>query len=98
MPRKRKSQPRSLDHAALGQAIELLIAEDADMTCDTVAVQSGLHVEQVHRLIRGQANPTYTTLLKLCEGLHVKLGVLMTLTDTLRDKRARRQPPAPPAG
>jgi DNA-binding phage protein len=90
VPPKRKSKPRSPDHAALGQAIELLIAEDADMTHDTVAFDGGLHVEQVSRLVRGQSNPTYTTLLRLCKGLHVRLGVLLTLTDTLLDKRARR--------
>jgi DNA-binding phage protein len=90
VPPPRKSKPRSLDHAALGQAIKLLIDKREDMTCDTVAARSGLHLEQVHRLIRGQANPTYTTLLRLCEGLEVKLGVLMTLTDTLREEGVGR--------
>jgi hypothetical protein len=42
MPRKRKSKPRSADHAALAQAIEVLIAEDPQMTQDTVADDSGL--------------------------------------------------------
>jgi transcriptional regulator with XRE-family HTH domain len=90
MPAKRKSKPRSPDHAALGQAIELLIAEEADMTQDTVATGSGLNLRQVNNFIRGQGNPTYTTLLKLCKGLDVRLGELMTLTDELRDKRRRR--------
>jgi Helix-turn-helix. len=66
MPPQRKSKPRSADHAALAQAIELLIAEDTRMTQDTVAEDSGLNIKQIGELVRGQGNPTYTTLLKLC--------------------------------
>jgi hypothetical protein len=42
MPRQRTAKPRSLRHATLGQAIELVMAEDARMTLDTVAAESGL--------------------------------------------------------
>jgi transcriptional regulator with XRE-family HTH domain len=90
MPRRRKSKPRSADHAALAQAIEILIAEDAKMTQDTVADDSGLNIKQINDLIRGQGNPTYTTLLKLCRGLHVSPGRLMVLRDELREKGSRR--------
>lgn len=86
MPAKRKSKPRSPDHAALGQAIESLIEEKADRTQDTVATKSGLKLRQVNSFVRGQGNPTYTTLLKLCKGLEVRLGELMTRTDNLRDE------------
>jgi transcriptional regulator with XRE-family HTH domain len=87
MPRKRKSKPRSPDHAALGQAIELLIAENAHMTHETVAAESDLTVKQVGNLVRGQGNPTYATILKLCRGLHVRPGELMGRADELLDKR-----------
>jgi transcriptional regulator with XRE-family HTH domain len=90
MPPKRKSKPKSPDHAALGQAIELLIAEDAQMTQDSVADDSGLNIKQVGEFVRGKGNPTYTTLLKLSKGLHVSLGELMTRADELREQRARR--------
>jgi len=90
MPRKRESKPRGPDHAALAQAIELLIAEDAHMTQETVAEDSGLNIKQVNALVRGQGNPTYLTILKLCRGLHVRPGRLMSLTDELRDRRSRR--------
>lgn len=90
MPAQRKSKPRSPAHAALAQAIELLIAEDARMSQDSVADESGLNIKQVNALVRGQGNPTYTTLLRLCEGLHVSPGELMTRADDLRDKRSRR--------
>jgi len=90
MPAQRKSKPRSPDHAALAQAIELLIAEDAEMSQDSVAEESGLNIKQVNALVRGQANPTYRNLLRLCVGLHVRPGELLTLADALREKRSRR--------
>jgi transcriptional regulator with XRE-family HTH domain len=90
MARPRTAKPRSLRHAALGQAIELVIAEDARMTLDTVAADSGLDEKQIGTFIRGQGNPTYSTLLKLCDGLHVSLGRLMLRTEELYEKRCDR--------
>jgi transcriptional regulator with XRE-family HTH domain len=90
MPPQRRSKPRSAEHAVLAQAIELLIAEDPRMTQETVAEESGLNIKQIGLLVRGQSNPTYTTLMKLCQGLHVTPGRLMTLTDELRERRLRR--------
>jgi transcriptional regulator with XRE-family HTH domain len=90
VPPQRKSKPRSRDHAALGQAIELFIVEDTSMSYETVAFDGGLSVKQVGDLVRGQSNPTYTTLLKLADGLHVALGELMTRVDELRELRSRR--------
>jgi transcriptional regulator with XRE-family HTH domain len=90
MPRQRTAKPRSLRHATLGQAIELVMAEDARMTLDTVAAESGLDEKQIGTFIRGQGNPTYSTLLKLCDGLHVSLGELMRRADELHEKRLGR--------
>ncbi|HTW43487.1 MAG TPA: helix-turn-helix transcriptional regulator [Solirubrobacteraceae bacterium] len=90
MPRPRTSKPRSPRHAALGQAIELVIAEDPHMTHESVAEEAGLSVKQVGSYIRGQGNPTYTTLVKLCAGLHVSLGALMVRADALLEKRLER--------
>lgn len=60
------------------------------MTHETVAFDGGLSAKQVGDLARGLSNPTYTTLLKLCQGLHITLGQLMTRVDRLRDQRLRR--------
>jgi transcriptional regulator with XRE-family HTH domain len=90
MPPQRRSKPRGPEYAALGQAIELLIAEDADMTQESVADESGMNIKQVGALVRGQSNPTYRNLLRLCKGLHVSPGELMTRADELREQRARR--------
>ncbi|HEY5045732.1 MAG TPA: helix-turn-helix transcriptional regulator [Solirubrobacteraceae bacterium] len=87
MARPRRAKPRSLRHAALGQAVELVIAEDADMTLDTVARDSGLDEKQIGTFIRGQGNPTYSTLLKLCDGLHVSLATLTRRTEEMHEKR-----------
>jgi transcriptional regulator with XRE-family HTH domain len=86
VPPRRKSKPLSPDHAALAQAIELLIAQDERMSQDSVALESDLNIRQVNTFVRGQGNPTYTTLLRLCRGLHVRPGELMTLTDELREQ------------
>lgn len=90
MPPQRRSKPRGPEYAALGQAIELLIAEDADMTQESVADESGMNIKQVGALVRGQGNPTYRNLLRLCKGLHVSPGELMARADELREKRSRR--------
>ncbi len=90
MPRKRRSKPLSSDQGALGQAIELFIAEDEHMTQEKVAEDSGLNIKQINEFVRGKGNPTYMTLLKLSRGLHVRPGELMTRVDELREKRARR--------
>jgi transcriptional regulator with XRE-family HTH domain len=90
MPPKRRSEPRSEDHAALAQAIELLMAEDVGMTQETVAEDSGMSVKQINELVRGQGNPTYTTLLKLSRGLHISPSELMSLVDELRERGSRR--------
>jgi transcriptional regulator with XRE-family HTH domain len=90
MPTKRKSTPRSPDHAVLGQAIEVLIAKDARMTQETVAADGGLNIKQVGTYARGQGNPTYANLLKLCRGLHVSPVQLLALVDELERERMRR--------
>ncbi len=57
------------------------------MTPDTVATDSGLDQKQIGTFIRGQGNPTLNTLFKLCDGLHLSLGELMVIADTLHKKR-----------
>jgi transcriptional regulator with XRE-family HTH domain len=90
MPAQRKSKPRSPDHAALGEAIELLISENPKMSQGSVASKSGLDIRRVNDFARGQGNPTYTTLLRLCDGLGVSLGELLTKADAFRAMHSRR--------
>jgi transcriptional regulator with XRE-family HTH domain len=90
MPPRRRSSPRSPRHAALAQAIELLIAEDDAMTQESVAEDAELNIRQVNALVRGQGNPTYTTILKLSRGLHIRPGRLMELVDELYERGSGR--------
>ncbi len=88
MARPRTVQPRSPRHASLGQAIELIIAESADIDPATVMRDSGLDEKQIGTYARGQGNPTYTTLLKLCDGLHVSVATLMLCAESLHEGAA----------
>lgn len=90
MPPRRRSIPRGPHQAALAQAIELLIAEDDAMTQESVAEEAGLNIRQVNALVRGQGNPTYTTIVKLCRGLGVQPGRLMELVDEFYEQRRDR--------
>ncbi len=92
MPPQRKSKPRGPAYAALGQAIEVLIAEDPHMSRESVAAESGLNISQLNALISGQANPTLRNLLRLSEGLHVEIDELMARARELREHRVRRPP------
>jgi transcriptional regulator with XRE-family HTH domain len=55
----------------------------AGMTQEDVADRAGMKIEQVGRLVRGQNNPRLDTLKRLCVGLPVTLGELVTLTEKL---------------
>ena len=90
MPPPRRSKPRSPDHAALAGAVERVMAQ-AGMTQEQLAERSGLNVKQINALVRGQANPTYENILKICRGLGVSSGGLMSLVDELRERSPRRQ-------
>ncbi len=68
----------------------MVIAENPDMKQESVADDSGLDAKQVGTFVCGRGNPTYETLLKLCEGLHVSLGELMVRADELYEKRLGR--------
>jgi transcriptional regulator with XRE-family HTH domain len=86
MPPERKIPARSPSHAALGQAIASVLAENADIDKYTLYRDAGLDTKQINALIRGTSNPQLSTLLRLADGLHVRLGALMMKADELGDK------------
>ena len=86
MPRPRTVKARSLRHEALGRAIQSIVRE-RKLTPDDVEKESGLAAEQIGSFIRGQGNPTYSTLLRLCQGLHVELTELHAKADELLQER-----------
>jgi hypothetical protein len=97
MARPRTAEPRSPQHGALGKAIEERIHECSRLTLDTVTSDSGLDEKQVGTFIRGQGNPTYGTLLKLCEGLHLSLAELVLRAEKLYEQSNGSEPSDPPS-
>ena len=92
-PRRRKAAsgpprrigPRNRALAALAEAIEGVIADDPRLSRGIVATRTGLNDKQIGEYVRGQGNPTYTTLLKLAEeGLRVSLPALILRAHELR--------------
>jgi transcriptional regulator with XRE-family HTH domain len=84
----RRLKPRSPELAALAQAIEGLTGEDPRLRA--LAKRSGISEKQISEFVRGQGNPTYTTLLKLAEdGLGVPLHILVLRAHELREQAKR---------
>ncbi|MGN6256086.1 MAG: helix-turn-helix domain-containing protein [Solirubrobacterales bacterium] len=76
MPPRRRIQPRSVDHQALGEALQELRIE-AQLTHEDLADRLDMSFQRISELERGIANPTFATLLRLTEGLDVDLDELV---------------------
>ncbi len=83
MPPKRRSKPRSPEHAALGEAVRRLRLE-AGMSQEELAEAAATDLTQVGGVERGVRNPSYTTLLRLATALETSVGELASLADRLR--------------
>jgi transcriptional regulator with XRE-family HTH domain len=84
VPPRRRSQPRSPEHAALGEAIRQLRLE-AKLSQEQLAERAATDLTQVGGIERGVRNPSYTTLVRLANALETSVGELTTLADRLRD-------------
>jgi transcriptional regulator with XRE-family HTH domain len=89
VPPRRKSIPRSPEHAALGEAIRRS-REELGSSQEELADAADMHITHLGGLERGVRNPSYTTLLRLSRALEVAPGQLVSLADALR-KAARSQ-------
>jgi transcriptional regulator with XRE-family HTH domain len=83
MPPHRRSQPRSLEHAALGDAVRQRRLE-AGLSQEELAEKAATDLTQVGGIERGLRNPSYTTLLRLATALETTVGDLTSLADQLR--------------
>ncbi|HVD86436.1 MAG TPA: helix-turn-helix transcriptional regulator [Solirubrobacterales bacterium] len=83
MPPRRRSQPRSPDHAALGEAVRRLRLE-AGLSQEQLAERASTDLTQVGGVERGVRNPSYTTLLRLAAALDTSVGELTALAGRLR--------------
>jgi transcriptional regulator with XRE-family HTH domain len=82
VPPRRQSQPRSPEHAALGEAIRRARVERG-LSQESLADAAGLHVTHLGGLERGVRNPSYATLVRLSAALGTTPGALLTATDKL---------------
>lgn len=83
MPPRRRSKPRTPEHAALGESIRRIRLE-AGMSQEQLAEQASTDLTQVGGIERGVRNPSYTTLLRLAEALDTTVGEITTLADRIR--------------
>jgi transcriptional regulator with XRE-family HTH domain len=91
MSRERRTTPRNLELAALGWAIETLIARGPSTTQAAVAASCDLDNKQVSSYVRGQVDLSYHNLLQLCDGLHAKPVELMALAEEFKERALRRE-------
>lgn len=82
MPPRRQVEPRSPEHAALGEAIRLF-RKELGWSQEVLADRSDLHLTHVGGLERGVRNPSYETLLKVASALKTTPGALVTRADRL---------------
>lgn len=84
MPPRRRSKPRSPEHAALGEAVRQLRLE-IGLSQEQLAERASTDLTQVGGIERGVRNPSYTTLLRLAAALETSVGELTSLADELRE-------------
>ncbi len=72
--------PRSTDHLALGRAVRQLRAFHA-VSQEALGQRCGLHRNYIGAIERGELNPTYGVLLRLCRGLAVAPSELISLAE-----------------
>jgi transcriptional regulator with XRE-family HTH domain len=85
VPPQRRKEPRSPEHAALGDAVRTMRSK-ASLSQEQLAEGAGTDLTQVGGIERGVRNPSYTTLLRLAGALGTTVGKLTTLADELRIK------------
>jgi transcriptional regulator with XRE-family HTH domain len=85
VPPRRRKDPRSPEHAALGEAVRTR-RHEVGLSQEQLAEGAGTDLTQVGGIERGVRNPSYTTLLRLASALETTVGELTTLADELRAK------------
>lgn len=75
MPPRRRSKPRSPEHAALGLAVEELRRE-RKLTQEEFADRIDSEFQPIGRLERGLSNPTFSSLLRIANGFGMELSEL----------------------
>ena len=82
MPPPRRLNPRTVEHAALGEAIRRLRTE-AGLTQEQLAEGAATDLTQIGGIERGIRNPSYTTLMRIAGALEQPLGEVVALADRI---------------
>jgi transcriptional regulator with XRE-family HTH domain len=82
VPPRRQSQPRSPEHAALGEAIRLTRVERG-LSQEELADATPIHITYLGGVERGVRQPSYETVVRLARALGVAPGALVTRADEL---------------
>ena len=75
-------QGRASTNTALGLAVRELRARRG-LSQEDLAHASGLHPTYISGIERGLRNPTWRTIGRVCEALHVKVSELAELSESL---------------
>ena len=84
LPPRRRSKPRSPEHAALGEAVRQLRLE-RELSQEQLAERASTDLTQIGGIERGVRNPSYTTLVRLAAALETSVGEIASLADQLRE-------------
>jgi transcriptional regulator with XRE-family HTH domain len=76
MPPERKSQPRNLEVAALGKAIQARM-DELGLNQTSLEERSGISARRIGDYVRGQYNPSVPNLKRLCPALKLTTHELM---------------------
>ena len=85
MPPERRSTPRSPELAALGRAIEERI-DEIGMSQSSLAGASGIDLRRISDYVRGQYNPSYRNMRRLCQALKLPVDELMDRAQGLQEE------------
>ncbi len=85
MPPRRKTKPRSKEHAALGEAVRQLRVESR-LSQEELAELAGTDLTQIGGIERGVRNPSYSTLVRLAIALKTKVGTIVTRADAINER------------
>jgi transcriptional regulator with XRE-family HTH domain len=87
VPPRRKSKPRSPEHAALGEAVRRL-RDTRGLSQEELADRMDTDFTQVGGIERGLRNPSYATLVRLAAALETRPGEIVSLADRVLDEGA----------
>lgn len=73
---------RTQEYTAIGWMMKVVIAEKG-LSRTKVADRTGIDYKLVSNYLKGQGNPTYRTLKRLCDAIGISLGELLVRAEEL---------------